>query len=73
LPPSSCILDFHEAGYSAAAILREYPQLREIDVEAAIAHERRMRDRRLSGRAGDAAADRSDAMQGAFSGHWDRP
>jgi uncharacterized protein (DUF433 family) len=43
--PTSAILDFHEAGYSAAAILREYPQLREIDVEAAIAHERRLRDR----------------------------
>lgn len=37
--PTSAILDFHEAGYSVAAILREYPQLHEADVEAALAHE----------------------------------
>lgn len=37
------IWNFHEAGYSAAAILREYPHLKTEDVTAAIKFERKRR------------------------------
>ena len=43
--PTSAIWAFHEAGYSTVAIIREYPQLRPCDAEAAIDHERRHRGR----------------------------
>jgi DNA-binding transcriptional MerR regulator len=34
--PVSMVIEFHQAGYSAAQILREFPVLTELDVEAAI-------------------------------------
>lgn len=34
--PVSFVIDFHEAGYSPAKILREFPDLTEADIEAAI-------------------------------------
>jgi uncharacterized protein (DUF433 family)/DNA-binding transcriptional MerR regulator len=34
--PVSMIIDFHEAGYSSAKILREFPALTETDIEAAV-------------------------------------
>jgi uncharacterized protein (DUF433 family) len=37
--PVRAIRRFHEAGYSVQAILKEYPDLTERDVEAALAHE----------------------------------
>jgi uncharacterized protein (DUF433 family) len=43
--PTSAILDFHESGFSVEEILREYPELRPVDVEAAMAHEHRLRER----------------------------
>ena len=46
--PTSAIFDFHEAGYSAVDILREYPELRVADVEAAIAHERQRQERQVA-------------------------
>lgn len=40
--PVSTVIEFHEAGYTAGMILREYPDLTEIDIEAAIgSHEGR--------------------------------
>jgi len=44
--PTKAILHYHEAGYSPAAIVREYPLLKETDVQAAVSHERR-RERQL--------------------------
>lgn len=41
--PSEAIWSFHEAGYDAAAIIREYPLLTEDEVRAAIAHEAQRR------------------------------
>jgi uncharacterized protein (DUF433 family) len=39
--PVSIVIEFHEAGYTVAKILREFPDLTETDIEAAIrAHER---------------------------------
>lgn len=43
--PTTTIWDFHEAGYDAEAILREYPQLTLADVQAAISYELRRRKR----------------------------
>ncbi|GFO81387.1 MAG: hypothetical protein A49_10140 [Methyloceanibacter sp.] len=37
--PTRAIFDFHDAGYSVADILKEYPSLTQEDVEAAIRHE----------------------------------
>ena len=37
--PTSAIWNFHEAGYSAEEIIKEYPRLTAEDVEAAIDHE----------------------------------
>lgn len=37
--PTGAIKRFHEAGYSVAAIIQEYPDLTEKDVLAALAHE----------------------------------
>lgn len=39
--PTSIVYDFHKAGYSAAAIIDEYPQLGEEDIRAAIEYEER--------------------------------
>ena len=36
--PVRAIVAFHKAGYSAAAILREYPSLTEADIETALSH-----------------------------------
>jgi uncharacterized protein (DUF433 family) len=41
--PTAAVWDFHKAGYTEEAILREYPQLRLRDVRAAIRHEKRAR------------------------------
>jgi uncharacterized protein (DUF433 family) len=41
--PTSAIWNFAEEGYDSDAIMREYPQLQAADVDAAIAHERRLR------------------------------
>jgi len=41
--PTSAIWEYHDAGYNAEQILREYPQLRLQDVEAAISEELRHR------------------------------
>lgn len=41
--PTSAIWNFREAGCTADEIIREYPQLTPTDVEAAIAHETRLR------------------------------
>lgn len=41
--PTSAIWNLHEDGYDVDAIIREYPQLRPIDVAAAIGHERGLR------------------------------
>lgn len=43
--PTSAVWAFHEAGYDADAIVREYPLLRPTDVDAAIAHERKLREK----------------------------
>ncbi|MCP4304258.1 MAG: DUF433 domain-containing protein [bacterium] len=37
--PTAAIKRFHDAGYDTAAIIREYPDLTEADVAAALAHE----------------------------------
>lgn len=37
--PVRAIQEFHQAGYSVADILREYPQLRQLDVEAALGNQ----------------------------------
>jgi uncharacterized protein (DUF433 family) len=37
--PTVAIWEYHQAGRSTAEILRAYPQLREADVDAALAHE----------------------------------
>jgi uncharacterized protein (DUF433 family) len=42
--PTSAIWEFHEAGADTEAIIREYPDLRPVDVQAAIEHERRLRE-----------------------------
>ena len=42
--PTTAIWTFHEDGYDTDAILAEYPQLRAVDVTAALAHERRLRE-----------------------------
>lgn len=34
--PVATVIEFHEAGYSPAQIMREYPDLTEVDIEAAI-------------------------------------
>lgn len=47
--PTAAVWDFHRAGYDAAAIVREYPRLTELDVARAIAFES---ERRQSKRAG---------------------
>lgn len=44
--PTSAIWSFHEAGYDADAILREYPRLEPADVARAIALEKKKRKRR---------------------------
>jgi uncharacterized protein (DUF433 family) len=41
--PTEAIWNFHEAGYSRSAIIKEYPRLKPKDVEAAIAFEARRR------------------------------
>lgn len=41
--PTSAIWNYHEAGYSVDAIMREYPRLRAADVKAAITFEKRRR------------------------------
>lgn len=41
--PTSAIWNYHEAGYSARAILREYPRLKAAEVNAAIAFEKQRR------------------------------
>jgi DNA-binding transcriptional MerR regulator len=41
--PTSAIWSFAEEGYDSDAIMREYPQLQQVDIDAAIAHERRLR------------------------------
>jgi uncharacterized protein (DUF433 family) len=38
--PTAAVWDFHEAGYGTAAIMREYPTLTPLDIEAAIEYER---------------------------------
>ena len=43
--PTSAIWNFHEAGVSTEAIIREYPDLLPADVQAAIDHEGRLRER----------------------------
>lgn len=40
--PTRAIWDFHEAGFSPADILREYPRLKELDVAAALDFERQL-------------------------------
>ncbi len=40
--PTGAIRRFHEAGYSIDQILREYPSLMRSDVQAALAHEKRL-------------------------------
>lgn len=40
--PTKAIWRFREAGYSSAAIMREYPPLTERDIEAALRHENRL-------------------------------
>lgn len=37
--PTGAIRRFHEAGYTPAQIIREYPDLTELDIRAALAHE----------------------------------
>ena len=37
--PTAAIKRFHDAGYSTAGIIREYPDLTESDIAAALAHE----------------------------------
>lgn len=39
--PTSAVKSFAEEGYSTAAILREYPDLRPADIEAALEHEKK--------------------------------
>ncbi|MGH2615408.1 MAG: DUF433 domain-containing protein [Thermomicrobiales bacterium] len=41
--PTAAIWDFHEAGYSNAEILKEYPRLTPADVQSAIAYEANVR------------------------------
>ncbi|MDP9439036.1 MAG: DUF433 domain-containing protein [Actinomycetota bacterium] len=41
--PTAAIWDFHRAGYTADDILQEYPRLTTLDVERAIAYEKRQR------------------------------
>jgi len=43
--PTRVIQRFHEAGYSAERIVKEYPLLRREDVEAAVQHEARLAKR----------------------------
>jgi len=40
--PTSAILEFRNAGYDTAAILKEFPRLTRQDIEAAIKHERKL-------------------------------
>jgi uncharacterized protein (DUF433 family) len=47
--PTAAIWDFHQAGYSVAAIVEEYPRLTDLDVERAIAFERNQRAARRVG------------------------
>jgi uncharacterized protein (DUF433 family) len=42
--PTSAIWNYYEDGYDIDEIIFEYPQLRRVDIEAAIAHERRLRE-----------------------------
>lgn len=44
--PTEMIFDLYKAGYSTSEILREYPQLHEIDVHRAISHEEHRRTTR---------------------------
>ena len=46
--PTSAIWNFHEEGFDNEAIIAEYPQLRLEDVEAAIDHERELREHRAA-------------------------
>lgn len=46
--PTVAIWEFHEAGYDDAAILKEYPRLKPIDVTRAIEHERSIREVRAA-------------------------
>jgi DNA-binding transcriptional MerR regulator len=46
--PTTAIWNFHEAGFDTDAIIREYPQLRPVDVAAAIAHETQRLERRAA-------------------------
>jgi DNA-binding transcriptional MerR regulator/uncharacterized protein (DUF433 family) len=41
--PTATIWAFHEAGYSTAAIMREFPRLTHVDIERAIGHEEELR------------------------------
>ena len=41
--PTSAVSNLHEAGYSARAIIKEYPRLKAGDVRAAIAYEEQRR------------------------------
>lgn len=43
--PTSAIWAFHEAGYDADGIVRQYPSLHPKDVEAAITYERKLREK----------------------------
>jgi uncharacterized protein (DUF433 family) len=43
--PTSAVWNFHRAGFTAAGILREYPQLTEADIRAAIDFEEQRRRR----------------------------
>lgn len=47
--PTAAVWDFHRAGYDAAAIIREYPRLTEVDVERAIAFESERRQPKRAG------------------------
>lgn len=40
--PTKTIWRYHEAGYDAAAIIKDYPQLTPADVSSAISHEQRL-------------------------------
>ncbi|MGH2457821.1 MAG: DUF433 domain-containing protein [Chloroflexota bacterium] len=46
--PTSAVWNFHQAGYTVDQIIREYPRLTPIDVEAAIGFERQRQERQAS-------------------------
>ncbi len=41
--PTSAVAEFHDAGYSAAQIIAEYPDLTEKDIRAALKHEKHLK------------------------------